>query len=81
MSEQLYYIWSGGYSGDALIWWGKDSRGYTSNLDNAGKYTKDEAKRICSNSDRREMAFPVEYIDGNAHRAVWQSHIDFNKKL
>lgn len=85
MSDQQYYISTGGYSGNSLIFWGKDSRGYTSNLDNAGLYSEEDAKRICSNSDRTEKAWPKEYIEGITNRAVscenidWKAFKDFKK--
>ncbi|MDQ3231149.1 MAG: hypothetical protein M3Q07_04950 [Pseudobdellovibrionaceae bacterium] len=35
-------------SGDYVLWWKADDKGYTFNLDAAGLYTAEEAGRICS---------------------------------
>lgn len=32
--------------GNCAMWWGKDSSGYTCNLDEAGVYDEEEARRI-----------------------------------
>ncbi len=53
MAEQLYVIRSikndqhRPKGDEAATWWGPDSRGYTSDLSQAGKYTLEEAKKIC----------------------------------
>lgn len=66
--EKLYYIQAPGYSGDCLIWWRISRCGYTTNLDEALKLPKDEVDRICSDPDRGDVAYPVEFIDALAHR-------------
>ncbi|HYX36787.1 MAG TPA: hypothetical protein VE954_27075 [Oligoflexus sp.] len=35
-------------SGNYLLWWKADDKGYTFNVDEAGLYTAEEAGRICS---------------------------------
>ncbi|HYX38056.1 MAG TPA: hypothetical protein VE954_33560 [Oligoflexus sp.] len=35
-------------SGDYVLWWKADEKGYTFNLDAAGLYTAEEAGRICN---------------------------------
>ena len=49
MSEQErdWLIWS--YEHDA--WWGTNNRGYTKDLESAGRYTKREAARICCSAN------------------------------
>lgn len=61
--EQQYYISTGGYVGNALVLWRENSRGYTSNFDDAGKYSETEAKEICRNSNRNEKAIPVDLAE------------------
>ena len=39
-----YLIWSNVHN----LWWGPDSRGYTLNIDLAGKYSREEALKICA---------------------------------
>lgn len=48
-AEQLYFIrsWERGYMGNSPMWWGKNECGYTSHLDQAGRYTWEQCVRIC----------------------------------
>ena len=61
MTEKLYYIQNDGYCGNALFWWGENSRGYVTDIRKAGKYTEERAKEICKRD--QDTAWPVEYID------------------
>ena len=53
-----YVVWSNEHS----AWWGPDSRDYYAKLENAGRYTRDEALRICKGArgGRRHNANPTE---------------------
>ncbi len=46
-SEELYYVQNSGYCGNSLRWWRENGHGYTSNLREAWKVTKDQAESIC----------------------------------
>jgi hypothetical protein len=37
--------------GDVIAWWGPNSIGYTSNLDHAGRYSKEKAEEICAGAN------------------------------
>jgi hypothetical protein len=58
--EELYYI-QNGYIGNAILWWAKDSKGYTTNFKNAGKFTWAQAEDIIKRPEDR--AWPCKYID------------------
>lgn len=78
-SQDLFYIRTNGYSGNSLIWWRPNSRGYTTNLDEAGKYTREEAERIVRGSGD-ETAYSVEKID-NAENGIFRTaHADYFPK-
>ena len=62
--EELYYIQTQEYIGNAICWWGKNHSGYTANLKNAGRYTKEEAMRIINNRPEQESAWLCSDIDG-----------------
>ena len=66
-TEKLYYIHNG-FVGNAMCWWGKDSKGYTCDINKAGKYTKEEAKRIIKRPE--DQAWLCSYVDKNekAHK-------------
>ncbi len=69
----MYYIQNVGYLGNAMIWWGIDSKGYTVDIRKAGKYTKERAKGICKRSE--DTAWECEYIDNllKAHKLIIDS--------
>lgn len=82
-TERLYYI-QNGYVGNAVLWWAVDSRGYTTEIDKAGKYTHEEVKRIiqrpedsawlCSYIDKniaaRKTVIDMQYLSSKGHRLV-----------
>ena len=61
-NEQLYYL-QAGYVGNAILWWGQNHCGYTTDLAKAGKYTKAQCKQVTRLAGRTERAWPVEYVD------------------
>jgi len=62
MKNELYYI-QNGYVGNAILWWGVNSQGYTTDISKAGKYTKEEAKNIIQRPE--DTAWLCSYIDNN----------------
>ncbi len=60
--------------GNSVVWWGPDSRGYTSHIDQAGRYSEADARSIESSSHRSSIAVPESEAVVVAHRSV-----DFNK--
>ena len=61
-SQELYYI-QNGYVGNAILWWGIDSKGYTTDITKAGKYTKEEAKKIIQRP--QGVAWLCKHVDNN----------------
>lgn len=62
-----YYIQNtdAGYLGNAIMFWRKGCCGYTANLDDAEVFNEEDAKSICLGDQRKNKAWPVEYIDNN----------------
>lgn len=52
MSDQCYYIWS--YKHDS--WWRWNSRGYTTDIKQAGLYTEKDARKICDSANAYQPA-------------------------
>lgn len=80
--SKKYYIRNAGYIGNALIWWGENRKGYTSDIRKAGKYTYDEAKSICERPE--DTAYEVEYIDHllDAHKLIIDcQYVDSSQQL
>ena len=59
---KLYYI-QNGYVGNAILWWGVDSKGYTTNFAEAGKYNFAKAKEIVKRP--QDKAWLCSYVDKN----------------
>lgn len=58
--KTMYYIQSG-FIGNAALWWAIDSKGYTTEIDKAGKFSKEEAKEIINRPQDR--AWECSHID------------------
>jgi len=56
-----YYIFRTEGSHDRAMWWRPNSRGYTTNIQEAGKYTKEKAFKIELESGGEDFAVP-DYI-------------------
>lgn len=69
MTQELYYIRNkdAGYSGNALIWWGKNCAGYTAYINGAGRYTKVEADDICRSNPHKNVPYKCSDIDARLH--------------
>jgi hypothetical protein len=67
--EKFYIRDSRQYVGNCILWWRHDRNGYTTSLDEAGQFSKDEADLICQARDT-DMAYPVYMIDEVAERHV-----------
>lgn len=61
MSDARDYLirCAGGESGDLVLWWGPDRNGYTTNIDDAGRYTREEAERIEASRPTTDVAVPA----------------------
>lgn len=68
--ENLYYI-QNGYVGNAIYWWALDSKGYTTNIKKAHKFSEQEAQSIIDNDQSQKM-WNCDYIDNEkeAHITV-----------
>lgn len=81
LQDTLYYI-QNGYVGNAILWWAIDSRGYTTELEKAGKFTKEEAEGIIKRPE--DIAWPCDYIDSRtrAHKVIVDSqYLDSSYKV
>lgn len=60
--EKMYYI-QNGYVGNAMCWWAENSRGYTTDINKAGRYTAEQAKNIITRP--QDIAWECDHIDNN----------------
>lgn len=74
-----YYIRNLGYVGNCLLWWRKESSGYTCDLREAGQFTEGEALGIIRVRNGEDIAYPVSEIDSRAQLHV--TDVDGIQKL
>jgi hypothetical protein len=76
---KLYYI-QNGWVGNAILWWAIDSKGYTTDLRNAGKYTHEQAQGIIKRP--QDIAWECDYVDNclDAHKLVVDGNYLDSKK-
>lgn len=80
--EQQYYVQDKrSFHGNAVIWWGIDGKGYTSDINQAGKYSLDYF-----NGDRRssDVLWPCEYIDDHEKAKIQiidMQYLDTSKSI
>ena len=79
--EDLFYLQdSRSYVGNDVLWWRHGGSGYTTNLLEAGTYTKDKAQAQ-HNSRETDIPWPKKYIDEKTRPAVDMQYIDRKEAL
>lgn len=75
MTDEWYLQDTRFYTGNDVMWWAKDGKGYTSDVNKAHVYEREEAFRQAAirGTDR---AWPKSYIDGKTRPAVDMQYID-----
>lgn len=79
--EEQYYLQNKGFVGNALIWWAKDSRGYTTDIREAHRFSKEEAIKQAKMREE-DVAWSCDYIDGihvGKKLIVDSQYIDYDK--
>lgn len=60
-----YYIQdTRSYVGNCIVFWGSNWSGYVTDINKAGLYSEEEAKKICG-SRKTDIAWPENYIRKN----------------
>jgi len=68
----MYYIQrhASGYLGNAPVWWCKNGQGYSAYLENAEKFTKEDAEKTCGcpigEKGEKYRAWPCDFIDSRS---------------
>lgn len=84
MENKMYYIQNSGYIGNAMIWWRKGGKGYTSYIADAGRFSEKEMHDIIDNRPEDDMAWECDYIDNNLEirkTIIESQNIDFEKQI
>jgi len=70
--KEMYYVQdSRSYCGNSVFWWGLESRGYTTDLMKAQKYTKDEIIKQFSNGRDTDIIWPASHVE-----KLIKTHVD-----
>lgn len=77
---EMYFLRTRGYIGNGLVWWRPDSKGYTSDLQQAGKYTYDEALSICRSSRGDVLAYKCATVMSLPEGLTLQLHSSYAPK-
>jgi len=73
--DDLFYIQdTRQYVGNCCLWWGPDSGGYTTQIDEAGVYGRKEAQEIVQNRGT-DKAWPKRLVDSAVCRHVRIEHL------
>lgn len=81
-TPKLYYI-QNGYVGNAICWWRPNGGGYTTDINDAGRYSEEDAKRQAK-MRMEDIVWPCDYIDKNekAHKTIIDSqYLDYKKQF
>ena len=69
MSDQFYLQDSRSYVGNDMLFWAKDGKGYTTDINKAHVYTKEKA--VAQHESRNsDIPWPKDYIDAKTRQAV-----------
>lgn len=69
-TDELYYIHSTERKFHQPMWWSPNKRGYTADLDKAGKYTKKEAEEIYFSSRKQDIPYLCSVLDARSVRVA-----------
>lgn len=58
-----YLILSKSRSQGIAMWWRPDQRGYTTDVDKAGRYSEEESASIVRGAPDKDMRVPLPFID------------------
>ena len=77
MSEKLFYLQdTRTMVGNDIVWWAKEGRGYTTDLNKAQVFTEYEAMRQHENR-ATDRPWPKEYVDAKSRQAVDFQYVDY----
>ena len=62
----MFYIQNKGYCGNYMKWWRPDGKGYTADLRDAWKVTREQADDICRSRPTEDIAWPCPIVDSVA---------------
>lgn len=80
MEGKLYYIECMERQTDFISWWKPNRTGYTYNLNEAGKYTWDEARQIIEQARGGDQEWDCEAVDAISGRTVFAHHLPGDRR-
>ena len=80
MIEKFYLQDNRSFVGNDILWWAKDGKGYTTDIDKAEIFSRDDAVRQnqCRETD---IPWPKPYVDRRTRPAVDMQYVDIKEAL
>lgn len=80
--HEEFYIQNIGFCGNSLRWWGPNRGGYVSDLDSAGRYSREEAQSIVSCRKGQDFMYPCAFVDSLSERHITdiEALLDYDRK-
>lgn len=76
MSEELFYLQDKRQCvGNDMLWWAKESKGYTTDISKAQLFSREFAFSYLDNRST-DIPWPKEYIDARIRPVVDMRHVD-----
>lgn len=74
-NDTLFYI-QNGFVGNCVLFWAKDGCGYTTNIDKAQTYTKQEVLTRFARGRAEDLIWAAEEVENNIVRVVDSQYLD-----
>lgn len=74
-TDELYLLKTSGFVGNSLLWWRQGCAGYTTDIDKAHRFMKEEAEKIVNSSQGENEMYPLSIIERVATRQIHTDHL------
>lgn len=80
-SDKTFYVQDRrGYVGNSVLWWGLNGDGYTTNIDNAHKFTKNEVQSFIGGRET-DIIWESQHIESVVKRHVDSQYLKSEFKI
>lgn len=74
-NQEFYYLHNGQYVGNAMLWWRQNGAGYTTNIDEAHKFTREEAYNY-HRARKTDVPWNADHVDAKALKVADRQYLD-----
>ncbi len=69
------------YIGNSIAWWAKGGNGYTTNIDRAEIFTKEDAVELATDGSGKYRAWSCDHVNEHISRHVDMQHVDYRYSI